>query len=75
MCDLNIDVHQNVYSNKCSLLYFGRFLAENILSINLKVHFPGWPFGYYGILGTNTRRTYIVSMTFINRLKVEMVFA
>ena len=34
LCDLNIDVNHNVYSNNCSSLYFGRFLAENILSIN-----------------------------------------
>ena len=32
------------------MLYFGRFLAENILSIILKVHFPRWRVGYYGIL-------------------------
>ena len=40
-CDLNIDVYHNVNSNNYSLLYFGRFLVENILSINFKVHFPG----------------------------------
>ena len=39
-CDLNIDFSHYVYSNNCSLLYFRRFLAEIILSINLKVHFP-----------------------------------
>ena len=49
-CDLNIDVNHNVYSNNCSLLHFDRFLDENILSINLKVHFPGWCVGHYGIL-------------------------
>ena len=51
------------------LLYFGRFLAENILSINLKVHFAEWPFGHYGTLRKNTRRTQSISVTFINRLK------
>ena len=40
ICDLNIDVNHNVYSNVCSLLYFRHFLTENILSINLKDHFP-----------------------------------
>ena len=34
-CDLSIDLNHNVYSNNCSLLYFGHFLAVNILSINL----------------------------------------
>ena len=74
-CDLNIDVKHNVHSNNCSLLCFGRFLAENILSINLKVHFSGWPFGHYGILGMNTRTTQSISVTFINRLEAEMAFA
>ena len=46
VCDLNIDVNHNVYSKNCSLLYFGRFLAENIFSINLKVHFPIWHVGH-----------------------------
>ena len=32
------------------MIYIGRFLAENILSINLRVHFPRWRVKYYGIL-------------------------
>ena len=65
---MNTDVNHNVCSNNSSLL-FDRFLAENILSINLKIHFPG----HYGILRTNPRRTQSISVTFINRLEVEMV--
>ena len=70
---MNIDVNHNVYSNNCSLLYFDRFLTENILYINLKVHFLGWPFGIYGMLGTNPRKMHSISVTFINRLKAEMI--
>ena len=47
---MNIDVIHNVYSNNCSLLYVGRFFAENYLSINLKVHFPRWRVGHSGKL-------------------------
>ena len=49
-CDLNTDVKHNVFWNNCSLLYFGRFLAENTLSINLKVHFPRWHVEHHIIL-------------------------
>ena len=49
---MNIDVNLNVISNNCSLLYFGRFLAKNILSINLKVHFPR---GRVGVLQNTAR--------------------
>ena len=49
-CNLHIEVNHSVRSSNCSLLYFGRFLAENILSINLKVQFLRWLIGYYGML-------------------------
>ena len=49
-CDLNIDVNRTVHSNSCGLLYVGRFLGENILSNNLKVHFWRCRVGHYGIL-------------------------
>ena len=32
------------------MIYFGRFLAENILSINVKIYFPRWRVGHYGLL-------------------------
>ena len=32
---MNIDVNQNVYSNNCSLLYFGRFYAENKVYVSI----------------------------------------
>ena len=47
---MNINVNHNVYSNNCSFLYFGCFLAENNLSINLKVYFTSWRVGHYEIL-------------------------
>ena len=54
------------------MLYFGRFLAEIILSINLKVYFPAWPYGHYGILEKDTRTTQSIPVTFINRSEAEM---
>ena len=52
---MNIDVNHNACSNNRSLLYFGCFLAENILSVNLKAHFPRWGIEYYGILPVMNR--------------------
>ena len=31
ICDLNIDVNYNVYSNNCSSLYFGRFSLKQFV--------------------------------------------
>ena len=39
-----------VYSNNYSLLYFDRFLVENILPINLKVHFQDGVSGIWNII-------------------------
>ena len=55
MCDLNIDVNDNVCSNILVCYTSVVFLVENILSINLKVHFPRWRVGYYGILPVMNR--------------------
>ena len=59
--DLNIDVNRKLYSNNCSLLYFGRFSVANTLSINSKVHFPRWRVGHYGILPVRNRSILISS--------------
>ena len=98
-------------------IHFGRFLSENILSINLKVQFLRQRVGLYGIIpvmkrsilmyypiltscfhlnnqkikalnessvmeksrGRNwpvpPKRTQRISVTYINRIKEEMVFA
>ena len=59
---MNADVNCNAYLNNCSL-FFGHFSAENILSINFKVHFPREWVGHYGILPVMNRS---ISMHFIN---------
>ena len=74
-CDLNIDVNHNVHSNNCSLLYFGRFLAENNLSINVKVHFSRWRVRHYGILPVRNRSIlmYYLKLTSCIKLKNQKI--
>ena len=65
----------NIYSNNCSFLYFGRISAENILSINLKVHFPSWRIGHYGILPVMNRSImmYYVKLTSCSEFKNQKI--
>ena len=39
---MNIDVNHNLHSNNCNSLFLGCFLAENTLTIDLKIYFPRW---------------------------------
>ena len=75
MCYINTDVDHNIHSNNCSLLYFGRFLNENILSINLKVHFLRWHVGYCGILPVMNRSIlmYYLKITSSIQLKNQSI--
>ena len=64
-----------VYSNNCSLLYFSRFVAKNILSINLKVHFTRWLAGHYGMLPVMSRSIlmYYLILTSCIQLKNQKI--
>ena len=80
----NESFHSNVlsdiecmYSTNCTLLYFGHFLAENIFSINLKVHFLRWCVGHYKILSVMNRSIlmYYLKWTSCIQLKYQKKYA
>ena len=57
------------------MLYLGRFLAENILSINLKIHFLQWRVGHYGTLPLMNRSIlmYYLKLTSYIQLKNQKI--
>ena len=56
-------------------IYFGHFLAENILSINLKFHFPRWRVGHKGILPVMNRSILVhyLKMTLRIQVKIQVI--